>query len=180
MVAPGVYVLTVTAFDEAGNKATDSRNFVVYDPAAGFVTGGGWIDSPPGAYTADPSMTGKATFGFVSGYEKGAAVPTGRTQFQFKAANLNFHNSSYDWLVVEGACSQFKGVGTINGTGKYGFMLTAIDGALPGGGGADKFRIKIWNRESGGGIVYDNQPGAGDGGDPTTTIGGGSIVIHRK
>jgi len=27
-------------------------------------------------------------------------------------------------------------------------------------------------------IVYDNQLGVSDGGDPTTTIGGGSIVIH--
>ena len=27
----------------------------VYDPTAGYVTGAGWIDSPPGAYTAAPS-----------------------------------------------------------------------------------------------------------------------------
>lgn len=39
---------------------------VVFDPTAGFVTGGGWLESPPGAYTADPALTCKATLGFVS------------------------------------------------------------------------------------------------------------------
>src|SRR5688572_25068812 len=38
---------------------------------------------------------------------------------------------------------QFNGMGTINGTGSYQFLLTALDGQLPGGGGADSFRIEI-------------------------------------
>ncbi len=33
---------------------------------------------PDGAYIPDPSLTGKANFGFVSTYKKGAAIPTGR------------------------------------------------------------------------------------------------------
>jgi len=40
--------------------------------------------------------TGKATFGFVSKYKKGATVPTGNTEFVFKAADLNFHSTSHD------------------------------------------------------------------------------------
>jgi hypothetical protein len=36
----------------------------------------------------------------------------------------------------KGAKAQFKGTGTINGEGNHGFMLTAIDGAQRGGGGA--------------------------------------------
>ncbi len=51
-------------------------------------------------------------------------------------------------------------------------MLTAIDDS------PDKFRIKIW--ETGGGIVCDNNAGADDGDNPTTTFGGGSIVVHTK
>ena len=43
----------------------------------GFVTGGGWIDSRPGAYRPEPELYGKATFGFVSKYKKGATTPTG-------------------------------------------------------------------------------------------------------
>lgn len=93
--------------------------------------------------------------------------------------NLNFHSGSYDWLVVSGARAHYKGVGKINGTGDYGFMLTVIDGNLKNGGGFDKFRIKIWDRATSS-IVYDNQIGALDTADPTTVIGGGSFVIQAK
>lgn len=63
---------------------------------------------------------------------------TGNTQFSFNAANLSFSATNYEWLVVAGAKAQFKETGTINGAGNYGFMLTAIDGGLNGGGGADE------------------------------------------
>jgi hypothetical protein len=176
---PGTYTVGLRLLSqglEVGSAAF--RYIVIYDPNAGFVTGGGWITSPPGAYVPDPALTGQANFGFVSAYKKGQSTPTGTTEFQFQVANLNFHSSTYEWLVVAGARAQFKGAGTINGQANFGFMLTAIDGALSGGGGADKFRIKIWDRASGA-IVYDNQLGAADDGDPTTVIGGGSIVIHK-
>jgi hypothetical protein len=151
---------------------------VAYDPYGGFVTGGGWIISPLGAYTLEPSLTGKATFGFVSKYQKGSSVPTGDTEFQFHVANFSFHSTAYDWLVVAGARAQFKGIGTVNGIGNYGFILTAIDGQISGGGGVDKFRIKIWDRNSGAN-VYDNQNGESDDAALTTAIGKGSIVIHK-
>ncbi|TDJ25642.1 MAG: hypothetical protein E2O58_02820 [Gammaproteobacteria bacterium] len=81
--------------------------------------------------------------------------------------------------IVAGARAQFKGVGTINGTGFFGFMLTAIDGAVHGGGGVDKFRMKIIDRSSGGLVVYDNQLGTSDDAVPATQVAGGSIVIHK-
>ena len=136
---------------------------VVYDPSAGFVTGGGWIDSPAGSYAADTSLSGKATFGFVAKYKKGANVPDGNTEFQFKAGDLNFSSTSYEWLVVAGSAAQFKGEGTINGEGSYSFRIWADDGAT------DTFRIQIWDAN---GIVYDN--GA------QQSLGGGSIVVHSK
>ncbi len=132
---------------------------------------------PAGAYTLNLSLTGKATFGFVSKYGPGATVPGGDTQFQFHAAGMELQSTAYEWLVVAGARAQYKGSGTVNGTGTYQFLLTAIDGDLPGGDGIDRFRIKIWGA---GGIVYDNQMGADDQSDPTTGLGGGSIVIHRQ
>jgi hypothetical protein len=166
--------------DDSGSDEEVYQYVVVYDPSAGFVTGGGWIMSPLGAYAADPYLTGKATFGFVSKYQKGANVPTGNTEFQFKAGNLNFHSTSYDWLVIAGAKAQYKGVGTISGKeGEYGFMLTATDGDINGGGGTDKFRIKIWDMDTNA-IVYDNQLGADITADPTTAIDGGSIIVHSK
>ena len=82
--AAGVFTIFVSVTD-AGEVADDEIMAVVYDPSAGFVTGGGWIDSPAGAYVADPSLTGKAIFGFVAKYKKGANVPDGTTQFVFQS-----------------------------------------------------------------------------------------------
>ena len=44
----------------------------------------------------------------------------------------------------------------------------------------DKFRIKIWLGNQGNGVIYDNMMGVDDGADPTTVLGGGSIVIHKS
>ena len=175
----GVYEVTFTVADNDGGSVSESSTsfIVIYDPSGGFVTGGGWIHSPAGAYVADPSATGKANFGFVSKYKKGASVPTGQTEFQFKAGDLNFHSSSYEWLVIAGKDkAKYKGVGTINGEGNYGFMITAVDN----GNGGDTFRIKIWDRDSGNGVVYDNHMGSGDDAYDGTTIGGGNIKVHSK
>jgi hypothetical protein len=178
----GVYTLKLTVTDDDGGTGTSMFQFVViYDPGAGFVTGGGWINSPAGACkltTVCEGATGKANFGFVAKYEKGANIPSGQTEFNFKAGKLNFKSTEYQWLVVAGAKAQYKGYGTINGSGEYGFMLKAIDGQINGGGGVDKFRIKIWDRATGE-VVYDNQMGAAEDADPSTAIGGGSIVIHK-
>ena len=182
--AAGVYSVLVTVTDDDGGSTEQLYEFiVVYDPAAGFVTGGGWIDSPTGAYQADLTLTGKANFGFVAKYKKGQTTPDGQTEFQFKAGDLSFHSSSYQWLVVSGSKAQFKGDGTIDGQGDYGFLLTAQDGDInPAGAGPDKFRIKIWNKSNGDAVVYDNNISAGDDIDSAepTEIGGGSIVIHNK
>lgn len=172
----GVYTIAIVVTDDDGGSDTETVMIIVYDPSAGFVTGGGWINSPAGAYRTDTSLSGKATFGFVSKYQKGATVPTGNTQFQLHFASLNFQSTSYDWLVVAGTSkAQYKGVGTINGVAGYGFLLTAWDG----GNSDDKFRIKIWDIGTGD-TVYDNNFGASDDIDEANpqVIGGGSIVIH--
>jgi len=136
------------------------------------VTGGGWIQSSPGFCTLTAlcaNAEGKANFGFVSKYKKDATIPTGQTQFAFSAGNLDFHSTAYEWLVVAGPQAQFKGSGTINDSGDYGFLLTGKDSARQGGPATDTFRIKIWDKGTGL-TVYDNgtdQP-----------IGGGNVVIH--
>jgi len=165
--APGIYPVQVTVQDEFGNSDSAVYQFVVvYNPDGGFVTGGGWINSPAGAYLPNPAASGKANFGFVAKYQPGASMPTGNIEFHLKAGNLNFSSTSYEWLVVTSSNAYLKGVGTINGLGAYQFLLSVADGS------PDIFRLKIWYEDTGGEhVVYDNgaqQP-----------LGGGSIVIHK-
>jgi hypothetical protein len=168
--SPVADTICVRATDAAGNVSdgTACTSFVVYDPSAGFVTGGGWINSPSGAclnLALCADATGKGSFGFVSKYQKGATVPTGNTQYVFHDGNLNFASSSYQWLVVNqnGTNAQFKGTGTINGTGSYQFMIWATEGS------PNAFRIQITDPASGN-TVYDTA---------TRSLGGGSIIVHK-
>jgi PKD repeat protein len=180
----GVYTIVARVTDDDGGVGTRSSAIdvtafvVVYDPSGSFVTGGGWISSLAGAYAADPTLSGKASFGFVSKYKPGASTPSGDTEFQFKAGALSFKSTSYEWLVVSGSQARYKGEGTVNGGGRYSFMLTAVDGDRQGGGDIDRFRLKIWDVASGA-IVYDNKMGEADESDAATSLGGGSIVIHK-
>lgn len=166
----GVYFITVTVTDDDGDSGSATVMIVVYDPSAGFVTGGGWIDVAPGSLkgAGNEDLSGKGTFGFVSKYQKGATVPTGNTQFVFHAAGFNFHSDSYEWLVVNqgGTNAQYKGTGTVDGsTELLQFMLWATDGT------PDTFRIKIFRKvgdvEE---VIFDN--------GTSQAIAGGSIQIH--
>jgi alpha-tubulin suppressor-like RCC1 family protein len=177
--APGVYLVTMSVTDAAGASGSATYAYVaVYDPSAGFVTGGGWFDSAPGAWSPDPTLGGRAHFGFVARYQKGRSVPEGHTEFQFAAAGLNFRSTSYEWLVVSGGKATYAGVGTINGAGSYRFRLSAIDGDAAGGG-PDRIRVRLWD-QSNGQLVYDNQScgSTSDDADACTAIGGGAIVVH--
>ncbi len=170
----GLYTVCLTVNDGSANSEPACTLAVVYDPSNGFVTGGGWIDSPAGAYKADESLAGKATFGFMSKYQKGASLPTGNTAFQFDLAGLSFASQSYEWLVVNrgGTSAQFKGSGLINGEAdpngnEYKFMLWATDSST------DTFRIRIWWEDSAGEYdMYDN--------GVDQAIGAGNIVVHTS
>ena len=181
--AAGIYAVTLEVCDVSACDTAEA-SVVVYDPDGGFVTGGGWIDSQPDSCgpaapegVCDDDPTGKASFGFVANYKKGASAPDGQTAFAFQAADLRFHSDSYDWLVVAGKDrAQFRGTGSINGETGHSFLLTASDGGTTA---PDGFRIKIWNEL---GIVYDSRSGADDAINVgnTQVIGGGSIVITSQ
>lgn len=163
----GVYSVSVTITDDDTGVAMSSLRVIVFDTGAGFVTGGGWFNSPAGAHAANASVTGKANYGFVTKYKKEAPVPTGQTEFQFTAPGFNFHSAGYVWLVVAGCNAQFEGTGTVNGVAGYSFLVTVIDGDACNPKTTDKLQITIWN---GAGTVYASGLQA---------IGGGSIVIHK-
>ncbi|RKS43471.1 putative secreted protein (Por secretion system target), partial [Gillisia mitskevichiae] len=177
-----LYPITAMA---GGCSATDIVFLPIYDPAGGFVTGGGWIDSPVGAMTgSNADAVGKANFGFNAKYKTGKNNTNevdGNTNFQFKAGDLHFSSATHDnmQLVISGAKATYTGTGTVNGVGNHKFRVIAIDGDVNGGGGTDKFRIMIWDNNSSSSLLYDNKRGVSEVSDDATVIGGGSIVIHK-
>ena len=58
-------------------------------------------------------------------------------------------------------------------------MLSAIDEKLTPSTDVDLFRIKIWDKDNNDLVIYDNQIGDPEDGDPTTEIASGQIVIHK-
>ena len=173
----GLYNVCLTVNDGTLNSEPACTMAVVYDPSDGFVTGGGWITSPAGAYKPDESLSGHATFGFVAKYQKGATIPSGNTAFGFDLADMAFASQSYEWLVVNqgGTNAQFKGSGTINAAfdpngNPYKFMIWAGDGRVAND--PDTFRIRIWWEDTAGAQIdiYDN--------GVNQEIGAGNIVVH--
>jgi hypothetical protein len=179
VLAAGVYTVRV-AVDDGTGTSNATVQIVVYDPTAGFITGAGTILSPSGALRADHTVSGIASFGFVSKYKKGTSVPSGETEFQLKFVSFRFHSATYQWLVVAGAKAQYKGTGEVNGAAGYGFLLTAEDGDAKNSGGVDRFRLKVWEQATGA-LVYDNVVGASDDIDSASpqAIASGSIILHK-
>src|ERR1041384_1875259 len=180
---PGVYKVSLKVTDDKflSTTATTVNGLealvVIYDPDGGSVSGGGWFESPQGAFIQAPASGGKDSFGFVAGYTTRATAATGATKFQLNTGGLSFQSTSYDWLVISGNKAQYTGAGTINGSGSYRFTLTMIDGDQVNGDGQDKIRLRIWSDSTG--LVYDNQLNAPDTADPATVPGGGNIMIHH-
>jgi len=113
---------------------------VVYDPDAGFATGGGWFI--PGGFRSDegdflPEIDGvsPANFGFVVKYKPGATTPDGQLEFHYQHGDFNLHSSGIDWMVlVNNNWAKFHGLATIKGwEGLYPFHVDARDGDFGGG-----------------------------------------------
>lgn len=178
----GAYPVTLTIDDRTGEGKGVYQYIVIYNPLAGYVAGHGQIYSPAGAYLADTSLKGPATFGFSSKYVKGTNIPDGNTRFRFHVADLNFVSTGYEWLLVSGAKASYKGAGTINGQGSYKFMLSAIDADQNTADAFtfDRFRIRIWSENAGGERkVYDNGLGTDVDQNSATNIVKGEIDVRK-
>jgi hypothetical protein len=179
--SPGVYKLQMNTTNQNGITHYTTTNgdleaiVVIYDPNGGYTYGGGWYKSQAEALVAEPTASGKASFGFAVNY-RNATNPKGETQFEFKVGNFEFNALNFDYLVVSGVKAQFRGTGKITGgQSGIGFIMTIIDGELDGTG-VDKIRMKIYNRNTNA-VIYDNQPGASDADDPVTAVGTNSEIF---
>lgn len=172
--AAGVYSIHMTVRDDDGGTGSSTFNYVVIYSGTSFVTGGGWLGSPAGAFAENPSATGRANFGFNAKYVNGQAQ--GSTEFVFQNGGLNFHSTSYDWIVVSGFEALYVGSGTLNGSGDYAFLVSVADGKLAGTD-VDRFRIRIWEKATGA-VVYDDQPGDDPYASAAVATSAGSIRIR--
>jgi hypothetical protein len=165
----GIYRVTATVADDDGGVGVAALDaLVVFDPAAGSARGAGWFDSPAAVASGG---TGRAFFGFLARYGKDGAT-LAHPGLRLRDGGLEFESSAYEWLVITGTRATLRGGGRLNGSAGHVFELTAIDGE------PDRLRIRIW-QGGGGPLVYDTEPAAAEGADPTTGLRGGSIAIGR-
>src|SRR5206468_11797272 len=94
--AAGIYTVTVTVTDQWGNADTGSTTVVVYDRAAGFVTGGGTIQSPAGALPSDPSHSGMGSLELAVAYRGGVTAPTGSFDYRLAGTRFTVVASGFD------------------------------------------------------------------------------------
>jgi hypothetical protein len=165
---PGVYTLTVTAEDKAGNTvSSDPVFFIVYDPDGGHATGGGWFYPD-----SESSLSGdyKATFGFVAKYKAGSS--TGNLEFQYHdpVNGINLKSKTIDWLTISEVSAIFQGTGTINGEEGYTFRVIAKDSGESGNG--DYFDIKIWDNPDTETLEPIHKA--------KNYLEGGNIIVHKK
>jgi hypothetical protein len=191
---PGVFTISLLIKDICGQTAQESFDYIVIvDPNGAFVTGGGYLMSPKGAFVGDESISGKAHFAFVAKYKKDkkgkedkdhdshndySKMPHGVTVFYLKEAKIKFKSKSVDWLMVNGNVAMYQGTGKIKkDPTDYRYQVSVIDDGH-GKKAEDKYRFQLWDIASGA-LVYDNQLGDGANANATQVIDRGAIVIHH-
>ncbi len=182
-VPVGVYSVSVRSQDAADNWSEAATSIlVVYDPTAGFATGGGWItpkgpssdpsDVLPGICETDGACSEKANFGFIVRYKNGAAtVPGGNLEFHYNVSGFHVKSTDMEWLVVTNSnWAHFQGTATIGGlSGVHAFRVDARDSN--GGGQPDRFVIRIWAPGDDSDVDEPLYKASGD-------VEGGQVKIH--
>lgn len=176
---PGVYEVQLTVTDSNGASATANYQYVViYASSTKSVSGSKEFISPIGALLQNPSLSGKADFGFSAQFDAAGnpvAQGTKWASLDFEQGNtsLNFVASAYQWLVVTNNKATLKGTGSLNGVPGYNILIAAIDNSQ--NNTTDLIRYQIKNAS--GTVIYDTQPGDNDNADPTTPVSKGKITI---
>ncbi|WP_162055714.1 SBBP repeat-containing protein [Pontibacter pamirensis] len=198
---PDVFKVSVTYSGGEGCPGRVASHYVhIFDPVAGFVTGGGWFHSPVSTAYEYMQSEGRVYLGLSARYRRGSENQVqGATLILLENAAFTFRSTSYEAraLVISGNTAFYRGRGSVTYVDapaslvtderQFGFLVAATDGQLNRGTAQDKFRLKVWavNPDgSQGPVVYDSQaacPSASldDNALPCTDLERGNIIIHK-
>ncbi|RDV13633.1 T9SS C-terminal target domain-containing protein [Pontibacter diazotrophicus] len=198
---PDMFKVSVTYGGGTDCPSSTSDMYVhVYNPDAGFVTGGGRIDSPANPDYEFMQESRRALWSLLARYsQRNKEEVQGSTMLLLQAGSFTFRSTSYNTgsLVVTANRAYYSGRGTVTyrkSAGRpvkdereFGFLVAATDGDFGAGAGQDRFRLQIYviNEDgSQGAVVYDNQAGCpsaslDDNAEACTVIGRGNITIHK-
>lgn len=121
----GETIVTWTVTDIHGNESSAQQKVTVTVPSAiGSITGGGWFNSPQGAYFANPRVSGKATFAFHASNMKPGRAPEGHVVFHFKNARIKFHSTAIDAINIQDERASIEAAGRLNGLSDYRIFIS--------------------------------------------------------
>jgi serine protease AprX len=187
----GIYTVIVTVTDSTGAMVSTQYNYVVIFDPNGLLSGLGIANSPVGAYPAAPTRGGSDIFATYSEYVRGKMVACSFCDFNYNSGRYAYDDllllsTSNDWMVVSGNNAFFQGTGLIlekrpgqswKYESGYKFLFAGLDGNKVKPKTTDKFRMKIWNPQTGV-VKYDNLPGGEIDASPTTAIRLGNILVQ--
>jgi flagellar hook assembly protein FlgD len=185
--SPGTYNVTVTVTDNCNKTAVFTyESITVFQNRNGSVNGGGWFDSPRGAYRRDLRASGRANFRFDAKYQSGIDAPQGSLTFNFHAGKFKFRSSQYQSLMINGETAVLTGSGSLNNSPGYNILIAMVDddtkdkltAVKKGPKSNDKIRVRI--TDPSGAVIYDTQLGEADDAIASTRIGAGQIEINNS
>ncbi|MCJ8167192.1 T9SS type A sorting domain-containing protein [Pontibacter sp. E15-1] len=179
--AAGIYTIGLDVSQSCLQPVSDDyrQEMVIFDPAAGNVSGAGLLRVP-----AESPAMGTSAFAFAARYTTNDAFakPSGAALFVLNSSHILF-SKSLDWLVIKDNRAALQGIGTVNGKGRFKFVATMEDG---GGAGlndaADQLRLQVWDLNAYGKLVYDNSAASQRLSlvQQLPGIGGGQVLINHK
>jgi hypothetical protein len=173
----GLYPVVVTIADDDGATVSraSSSYLVVFDAAAGWVTGGGFLDDA----TTKGKGNGKTEINVSVQYRGDDRAPTGQLRLVDKKGDLDVTVERFGYMVVVGNRAFLAGTATMAGQSAPVQVLVAItDGDAAGGDGTDRVRARITSAS--GAVLWDTQPGALDVAGPTAALSGGNVTVHAR
>ncbi|MGW0807765.1 hypothetical protein [Nonomuraea sp. NPDC002799] len=180
---PGMFTIKTEVADDDTGSGDSEVLVIVYDPDAGFGTQGGWLNSPAGAVTAEPSAAGKGHFQSNVKYlphDEGPVPSNGKVSFRVDGSAFDLDSATLEWLVVTPDDKiAVKGTGSVGGQPGYGFVQYSYDAA------PDGVRLVVWPLSAGAYPAdvrtYDNVRDAGFDLDVARPqqIAHGSVQAHN-